>query len=122
MSGFPRQKEIDIYYEKKKKEIREWLLQYIKNCKKITADEKKKMLDYIDEISFSTIGELNEYIQELRTVSVKNKKKVYDYISDIEWFPEDINTGVLDGKIVTRVLERPLEKLLGDTEWKSKKE
>ena len=28
MSGFPRQNEIDVYYENKKKEVGEWLIEY----------------------------------------------------------------------------------------------
>lgn len=121
MSGFPYQKDIDIYYEKKKIEVIEWLLQYIKKCKGISLEEQKKLLDYADKISFSTIGELNTYIQNLQTVSTRDKKRAYDYISEIEWFPKDINTGVLDGKIVTRVLDRPLDAKLAKLP-KTKKE
>lgn len=122
MSGFPYQNEIDVYYEKKKKEVSEWLIEYTNGLKRITKAQKEKLLSYSERISFSVAGEVNMYVQQLPTVSKRDKAKLETYLQHVDWLPENITTGILDGKIVSRVLPSPLERLFGDREWKSKKE
>lgn len=113
MSGFPHQEEIDVYYEKKKKEVRDWLIQYEGEQKRLTKEQRRCLLKYAEQISFSTAGEVNSYVQGLKTVGKKNKQKIADYIQRIEWFPEGVSVGVLDGKIVSRVLPNELDLLYG---------
>ena len=74
---------------------------------------KETLLEYAEKISFSTAGEVNSYVQGLKTVGKKNKKKIADYMQRIEWFPEGVSVGVLDGKIVSRVLPNELDLLYG---------
>lgn len=113
MSGFPRQDEIDIYYEDKKKEVGKWLIEYVGDQKRLTQEQRKQILAYADRMSFSTAREANAYVQGLKTVGKKNKQKIFDYMQRIEWFPEGVNVGVLDGKIVSRVLPNELDLLYG---------
>ena len=113
MSGFPRQDEIDIYYEDKKKEVGKWLIEYAGDQKRLTQEQRKQILAYADRMSFSTAREANAYVQGLKTVGKKNKQKIFDYMQRIEWFPEGVNVGVLDGKIVSRVLPNGLDLLYG---------
>ncbi len=122
MSGFPYQNEIDVYYDKKKKEVSEWLIDYTHGLKRITKAQKENLLSYSKRISFSVAGEVNMYVQQLSTVSKRDKVKLETYLQHVDWLPENITTGILDGKIVSRILPSPLERLFGDREWKSKKE
>ena len=122
MSGFPHQNEIDIYYENKKKEVGEWLIEYAGDQKRLTQEQRRRILAYAEKMSFSEAGEANAYVQNLKTVGKREKERLKEYLSQVDWLPEGINNGTLDGKIVCRVLPRPLDKLFGDTEWKSKKE
>lgn len=122
MGGFPHQEEIDKYYEAKKKEVGEWVIEFTVNQKRLTQEQSKRLLAYAERMSFSAAGEANAYVQGLKTVGKRNKQKFYDYMQCIDWFPEGVNVGVLDGKIVSRILPSPLERLFGDKEWKSKKE
>lgn len=111
MSGFPRQDEIDIYYKNKKKEVGEWLIEYVADQKRLTQEQRRRILAYAERMSFSTSGEVNAYVQGLKTVGKKNKQKMFDYMQRVDWFPEGINVGVLDGKIVSRVLPNELDLL-----------
>ena len=114
---------IDIAnYEAKKKEVGEWVIEFTVNQKRLTQEQSKRLLAYAERMSFSAAGEANAYVQGLKTVGKRNKQKFYDYMQCIDWFPEGVNVGVLDGKIVSRILPSPLERLFGDKEWKSKKE
>ncbi|MBU5679001.1 hypothetical protein [Blautia sp. MSJ-9] len=122
MSGFPRQDEIDAYYAKKKKEVGEWLIEYAGDQKRLTQEQRRQILVYAEQMSFSMAGEVNVYVQNLKTVGKREKERLQNYMSQIDWLPEGVNTGTLDGKVVCRVLPRPLEKLFGDNDWKSKKE
>ncbi len=122
MSGFPRQNEIDVYYENKKKEVGEWLIEYAGDQKRLTQEQRRRILAYAERMSFSTAGEANAYVQGLKTVGKREKERLRSHLSRIDWLPEGVNTGTLDGKIVCRVLPRPLERLFGDNDWKSKKE
>lgn len=122
MNGFPHQEEVDVYYQEKKQEVRAWLIQYEGEQKRLTKEQRRCLLEYAEKISFSTVGEVNSYVQELKTVGKREKERLRVYLSQIDWLPEGVNDGTLDGKIVCRVLPRPLEKLFGDTDWKSKKE
>ena len=113
MSGFPRQNEIDVYYENKKKEVGEWLIEYAGDQKRLTQEQRRRLLAYAERMSFNTAGEANAYVQGLKTVGKKNKQKMFDYMQRVDWFPEGINVGVLDGKIVSRVLPNELDLLYG---------
>ena len=121
MSGFPRQDEIDLYYKDKKKEVGEWLIEYAGDQKRLTQEQRRRLLAYAERMSFSMAGEVNAYVQGLKTVGKREKERLRSYLSQIDWLPEGVNTGTLDGKIVCRVLPRPLERLFGDNDWKSKK-
>lgn len=121
MSGFPYQKEIDIYYENKKQEVGKWLLEFSKQQKRLTQTQRNQIQTYAQNVSFNMIGEIEEYIQNLKTIGKKNKEKLDDYISHIEWFPEGVNVGVLDGKIVSRILPNELDILLQENSNGSKK-
>ena len=111
MSGFPYQDVIDVYYEDKKKEVREWLREYIADQKRLTQEQRGRLLEYADQMSFSKAGEANAYVQNLKTVGKRNKKKIFDYMQSVDWFPEGINVGVLDGKIVSRIIPNELDLL-----------
>lgn len=113
MSGFPRQDEIDIYYKNKKKEVGVWLIEYADDQKRLTQEQRRKLMEYAKYMSFSKAKEANDYVQGLKTVGKKNKQKIFDYMQRIEWFPEGVNVGVLDGKIVSRVLPNELDLLYG---------
>lgn len=116
------QKVIDDHYRQKKEELRVWMTEFIDSLKRITKTQRSCLNEYAENISFSKMIEVNSYISSLSTVSNRDKKKFQDYINQIDWLPTGINTGILDGNVVSRVLESPLEKFLGDKEWKSQKE
>lgn len=116
------QKVIDDHYRQKKEELRAWMTEFIDSLKRITKTQRSCLNEYAENISFSKMIEVNSYISSLSTVSNRDKKKFQDYINQIDWLPTGINTGILDGNVVSRVLESPLEKFLGDKEWKSQKE
>lgn len=116
------QEKVDDYYIKKKREVGQWLALYAENLKRIKQDQKERIMLYANSMSFSTAGEANAYVQELDTVSKRDKEKLEKYLQEVDWLPEGETMGYLDGVMVSRVLKSPLEKLLGDKEWKSKKE
>ena len=117
---FGYQDEVDKYYETKKKEVGEWLIEFANAQKRLTEEQYKQLLLYAEQISFSTAEEANDYIQSLKTIGKRNKQKSFDYFQQIEWFPKGIGVGVLDGKIVSRISPSSLERFLGDKEWKSR--
>ena len=119
---FPHQEQINKYYEEKKKEVGVWLVQFADEQKKLTKEQRQQIIEYADKMTFTNAGYANAYIQDLKTVGKRSKEKLYNYMTQIDWLPEGINYGVIDGKIVSRVLPSPLERLFGDREWKSKKE
>lgn len=121
MSGFPYQKQVDEYYMVKIREVTRWMLDFVQDQKRITNNQRRELIWRAENISFSSAGEMNKYVQDLKTIGKKEKKKFYEYVIHIDWLPEGITSGVLDGKIVSRILPSPLEQLFGDTEWKSKK-
>ena len=111
MSGFPGQDEIDKHYGNKKKEVGKWLIEYTGNQKRLTQEQRKRILAYAERISFSTAGETNAYVQELKTVGKKSKDKLRSYLANVDWFPDGINHGVLDGLIVNRIVPNELDLL-----------
>lgn len=113
MSGFPHQEEIDKYYEVKKKEVGEWVIEFTVDQKRLTQEQYKRLLAYAERMSFSMAGEANAYVQGLKTVGKRNKKKFFYYMQSIDWFPEGVSVGVLDGKIVSRILPNELDLLYG---------
>lgn len=113
MSVLPTQEEIDVYYEEKKKEVAAWVVEYANGLKRVTKTQKSIIFEYANELTFSNVGELNYYVQELNTVSQRDKKRLFEYLSEVEWLPDGVNSGVLDGQYVTRVLESPLDKIFG---------
>ena len=76
MSGFPRQNEIDVYYENKKKEVGEWLIEYAGDQKRLTQEQRRRILAYAERMSFSTAGEANAYVQGLKTVGKREKERL----------------------------------------------
>lgn len=121
MSSFLYQDNLELYYEGKKKEVGEWLMQYTNNLKKVTKEQKEQLECYSKNMSFKIAGDVNAYVQNLNTVGKRDKKRLSDYLNNVEWLPDGVTTGILDGVLVSRVLPRPLDRLLGDGEWKSKK-
>ena len=113
---------IDNYYDKKKKELKLWMIDFVDDLKRINKTQRSCLLEYAERISFGTLTEVNEYVNSLSTISKRDKKKFQDHINQVEWLPQGVNTGILDGNVVSGVLESPLEKFLGDKEWKSQKE
>lgn len=111
MGGFPDQEKIDIYYENKKMEIKEWLVEYANNQKRISNQQRERILKYADSVTFSNIGEINNYIQNLNRIGKKEKQAFLDYSQKIEWLPEGIRSGVLDGQIVTKIVPNDLDLL-----------
>lgn len=111
-----------VYYKDKKKEVGNWLFVEVKKMKKLTNDQRGHLLKYCENMTFKGAGEFNAYLQELPTVTKKEKKTVEGYLQNVDWLPEGVNIGVLDGEVVSRVLPSPLERLLGDKVWISKKE
>lgn len=116
MSGFPYQDEIDLYYKNKKIEVRDWLIEFADKQKRISNKQREKLLDYAEQIRFSSIDELTEYVQNLNRIGKKEKQIFLEYIESIEWFPEGIGCGVLDGKIVSRILPNELDLLFQEKE------
>lgn len=121
MGSFPWQKEIDVYYEDKKQEVGKWLLEFAGQQKRLTQTQKSQIQTYAEQVSFSMINEINDYIQNLKTVGKKNKEKFNDYILRIEWFPEGFSVGLLDGRIVNRIMPNELELLFGDRNEKQER-
>ena len=111
-----------VYYESKKKEVRDCLMVEVEKMHKLTNDQRRHLLKYCENMTFRSAGEFNAYLQELPTVTKKEKKIVEGYLQNVDWLPEGVNIGVLDGEVVSRVLPSPLERLLGDKVWISKKE
>jgi DNA-directed RNA polymerase subunit F len=120
--GFPHQEEIDKYYEVKKKEVGEWLERFADEQKRLTKEQRQRIHEYAENMSFTNAGYANGYVQGLSTVGKRNKEKLYAYMAHVDWLPDNVTTGIIDGKIVSRILPSPLERLFGDKEWKSKKE
>ena len=102
MSGFPYQKKVDEYYRVKIREVMRWMLDFVQDQKRITKDQRRELIWRAENISFSSAGEMNKYVQDLKTIGKKEKKKFYEYVIHIDWLPEGITSGVLDGKIVSQ--------------------
>ena len=111
--GFPRQDEIDIYYEAKKKEVGRWLTNFANEQRRITKEQRQQILEYAENMTFTNAGLANAYIQNLKTVGKRNKEKLFNYLQRVDWFPDGVTVGVLDGKIVSRILPNELDLLYG---------
>lgn len=116
MSVLPTQDEIDVYYEEKKKEVATWVVEYANGLKRVTKTQKSTILVYAEKLTFSSVGELNHYVQSLKTVSQRDKKRLFEYLQRIDWLPDGVNVGVLDGKIVSKVLPNELDLMLEEIE------
>ena len=114
--GFPHQEDIDKYYEVKKKEVGEWLERFADEQKRLTKEQRQQIHEYAENMTFPNAGYANGYIQSLTTVGKRNKEKLYNYMAHIDWFPEGINHGVLDGKIVNRIVPNELDLLYAQLE------
>ncbi len=117
-SVLPTQEEIDVYYEEKKKEVAAWVVEYANGLKRVTKTQKSIILEFADTLTFSNIGDLNLYVQKLSTVSQRDKKKLFEYLQRIDWLPDGVNVGILDGKIVSKVLPNELDLMLEEIERK----
>lgn len=118
--GFPHQEEIDKYYEVKKKEVGEWLERFADEQKRLTKEQRQRIHEYAENMTFTNAGYANGYVQSLTTVGKRNKEKLYNYMAHIDWFPEGINHGVLDGKIVNRIVPNELDLLYARLEKEKK--
>lgn len=99
---------IDLYYENKKKEAGEWITEYTANLKRLEDDQRKRLLRYAKTINFENAGELNAYAQSIPTISKKNKQKLTKYLQQIDWLPDGITVGFLDGQLVVKMLPNTL--------------
>lgn len=98
------QGQIDLYYEKKKGEVSKWLIKYTADLKRVTEDQRKQLIEYAKGLSFNTVGRFNQYAQQLTTISMKDKKRLKKYLQEIDWLPEGITAGFLDGQLVVKML------------------
>ncbi len=98
------QGQIDLYYEKKKGEVSKWLIKYTTDLKRVTEDQRKQLIEYAKGLSFDTVGRFNQYAQQLTTISMKDKKRLKKYLQEIDWLPEGITAGFLDGQLVVKML------------------
>lgn len=98
------QGQIDLYYEKKKSEVREWLIEYTTDLKRVKAEQRERLMAYAKALSFATAGDFNAYAQQLTTISKKDKSRLERYLQSIDWLPEDITAGFLDGQLVVKMM------------------
>jgi hypothetical protein len=98
------QDKINQYYTKKKTEVRSWLENYMTYLKRINDNQRKQLLEYAKEISFDSAGKLNQYVQQLPAISKKDKKEIEKYLQSIDWLPEGVTIGFLDGKLVVKMM------------------
>ena len=98
------QGQIDLYYEKKKGEVREWLIEYTAGLKRIKTEQRERLMAYAKALNFATAGEFNAYAQQLTTISKKDKNRLERYLQNVEWLPEDITVGFLDGHLVVKMM------------------
>ncbi len=103
------QDKIDLYYQDKKNEVSDWLIEYTTCLKKTTKEQKATLLDYAQNTSFTTIGRLYAYVQKLSTISNRDKKKLEKYLQEVDWLPKDVTAGFLDGKLVCRTLPSTID-------------
>lgn len=95
---------IDQYYTIKKKEVSNWLIEYIMQLKRINKYQKEQLINYAKDIKFNSVEDFNSYVQELKTISKKDKQRLMNYLQNIDWLPEDMPFGFLDGCYVSRAL------------------
>lgn len=98
------QSQIDLYYKKKKGEVSNWLTEYTTSLKRVTEDQRKQLIEYAKGLSFDNVGRFNQYAQQLTTISMKDKKRLKKYLQEIDWLPEGITAGFLDGQLVVKML------------------
>ncbi len=98
------QGKIDLYYERKKGEVSGWLIEYTIDLKRVKEDQRKRLIEYAKELSFSTAGRFNQYAQQLTTISKKDKKRLEKYLQEVDWLPEGVTAGFLDGQLVVKML------------------
>ena len=98
------QGKIDLYYEMKKDEVSGWLIEYTADLKRLKEEQRKRILAYARALSFKSIDEVNEYVQHLPTVSKKDKKRIEKYLQSVDWLPEGVTVGFLDGQLVVKML------------------
>ena len=97
------QGQVDKYYEEKKDELRTRLLEYVNAMKRITKEQRKQLEESAKEISFSTANDFNDHVQQLPTISKRDKKKIDEYLQSVEWLPNDVTAGFLDGRLVCKI-------------------
>ena len=115
------QSEVNAFYEDKKRELREWLVEYTNKLRRIKPDQKEKLLEYAENITFSSCQELNDYVQSLNTISNRDKDKLYQYLYNMEWLPKNVPLGYIDGKLVKKPLSDPYNDLINGLTKKQRK-
>jgi len=98
------QGKIDLYYEQKKSEVSEWLIEYTEDLKRLKEDQRKRLIEYAKRLSFNTAGSYNAYAQQLPTISKKDKKRLEKYLQEVDWLPEGVTAGFLDGQLVVKMI------------------
>ena len=88
----------------KKDEVSDWLIEYTADLKRLKEEQRKRILAYARALSFKSIDEVNEYVQHLPTVSKKDKKRIEKYLQSVDWLPEGVTVGFLDGQLVVKML------------------
>ena len=96
--------DIEQYYKMKKKEVSNWLMEYIMQLKRINKYQKEQLIAYAKDIKFNSIDDFYSYAQELPTISKKDKQRLMKYLQNIDWLPKDMPFGFLDGCFVSRAL------------------
>lgn len=128
MSGSTiNQGQIDVYYEKKKDEVRKWLIAYTTDLKRLRENQRDRLMAYAKAFSFATAEDFNTYAQQLTTISKKDKTKLDRYIQNIDWLPEDTTAGFLDGQLVVKMMpntqaEEMIREAFGSEEGESDSE
>lgn len=102
------QGKVDLYYFHKKDEVSGWLLEYTKDLKRIKEDQRNRLIAYAKATSFLTANEFNEYAQQLTTISKKDKKRLEKYLQEVDWLPEGVTAGFLDGQLVVKLMPNTL--------------
>lgn len=102
------QGKVDSYYFHKKDEVSGWLIEYTKDLKRIKEDQRNRLIAYAKATSFFTANEFNEYAQQLTTISKKDKKRLEKYLQEVDWLPEGVTAGFLDGQLVVKLMPNTL--------------
>ena len=90
---------VDRHYDGLKKFLKVKIIEWAETLD-TPVQQKKEIIKYADSISYSQAKRLRKYIETLSTINKQQKDTMEDILDRVKWLPDDVDQGILDGKVI----------------------